>query len=85
MYDFEIEKGFEMVSLEGVVFLSDDGMKITFNRGAYGFKKNGMFVAKRCKSAGGSNEPMAYNKKVALELIKSGFVRDELSYCKSFN
>lgn len=79
---YTIEKGFKMVELEGKRFKDEQGYIISYNRGSYGFYKNGLYVASKCKSAGGSSLPLAYDAKVANELIQSGFVKEELTYCK---
>jgi hypothetical protein len=79
---YTIEKGFELVDLEGKIFYSEDGLKCAYRKGYYGFRKNGLYVARKCKSAGGSTLPMAYDIKIAKHLIEEGFIKEELSYCK---
>lgn len=83
MKNYTIEKGFELVNLKGLKFKNNEGEIFTIINNVYGFRKNGLFVADVCKSAGGSTEPMAYNKTTAMLLIDSGFVKEELSYCSA--
>lgn len=82
---YEIEKGFEMVDISKYVFRDNNGLKckIGGNCKLYGFVKNGKFVAKTCKSAGGSTLPMVYPKKIAKQLIESGFVKEEIAWCEA--
>jgi len=78
----EITKNIQLVKLNGFVFKNEKGQMVGYNKSAYGFLVNNKFVAKDCKSAGGSSLPMAYDRKVANSILQCGLVVEEIAYCE---
>ena len=78
----EITKEIELVNLEGYIFEDEKGQTVAYPENTFGFVINNKFVADVCRSRGGSSLPLAYGRKIAREILRSGLVVQELAYCE---
>lgn len=78
----EITREFEIVNLYGYIFEDEKGQAVAYTENTYGFIYKNKFVSNVCRSRGGSCLPMAYDRRIAREILRSGLVVDEIDCCE---